>query len=414
MPDFDYDLLVIGGGPGGSTAATVARGHGLRTLVAEKAKFPRFHIGESLLPAGNAVLQEIGVWPQVEAAGFMPKFGAEFHYADGSAVKTVDFSTSLIAGLDRTFQVERARFDELLLNHAGARGATIRQSTPVTQIERIDNGYRVTLGAGENSETLRVSWVIDATGRDQNLSGAPKHALDPVPFPKRIAIYSHFHGVKRAEGPAGGNVVVVRIKHGWGWLIPLDATRTSVGLVATAAAFKAAGQSPTDYFQTVISTASKLHELMGDATAIEPFHTTSDYSFSRHDLAQDRLLLVGDAGGFLDPIFSSGVHLATWTGKVAADLVARAHAAKRPLHPGEQRAYTRLVKRHTGVFQKLITAFYDEAAFEVFMCQDVPFNLSPGLTSIVAGHTDLNWSLWWRFKIFLLVCRLQRRWRLVR
>ena len=154
MPDFDHDLLVIGGGPGGSTAAAVARSHGLDTLVVEKAEFPRFHIGESLLPAGNAVLRETGVWPKVEAAGFMPKYGAEFHTADGSAVKTVDFSTSLVPGLDRTYQVERARFDDLLLTHARERGAQVRMGTPVTRIDRIDGGYAATVGTGRDRKSV--------------------------------------------------------------------------------------------------------------------------------------------------------------------------------------------------------------------------------------------------------------------
>src|SRR5262245_62096831 len=115
MSSFDYDLLVIGGGPAGSSAAAAARLRGMRTLVVEKCEYPRFHIGESLLPAGNRVLRETGAWRKVERAGFIPKYGAEFHRADGSAVKKIVFSESLIPGLDSTFQVERARFDDLLL-----------------------------------------------------------------------------------------------------------------------------------------------------------------------------------------------------------------------------------------------------------------------------------------------------------
>src|SRR5687768_5774238 len=122
----DFDVLVVGGGPAGSCAAARARQHGLRTLVVEKCAFPRFHIGESLLPAGNRVLREIGVWPKIEAAGFIPKFGAEFHTADGTATTKVIFRESLVRGLDSAFQVERAPFDAVLLDHARSLGAEVR------------------------------------------------------------------------------------------------------------------------------------------------------------------------------------------------------------------------------------------------------------------------------------------------
>jgi flavin-dependent dehydrogenase len=410
----DFDVIVVGGGPAGSCAASRARQHGLRTLVVEKCAFPRFHIGESLLPAGNRVLREIGVWPKIEAAGFIPKFGAEFHTADGSATKKVVFRNSLIPGLDSTFQVERARFDAVLLDHARSLGAEVRMETTVRRIESADDGHRVVLATGRGEETVSAPWVIDATGRETGIVSEQKRALDPSPFPKRMAIYSHFRGVPRAEGPEGGNILVVRLGDGWFWIIPIDAERTSVGLVTTVAAFRAAGDKPEVYFQRAIDGSPKLQELLGGATATMGFHVTSDYSYFRRELAQERLILAGDAGGFFDPVFSSGVYMATWSGAFAADLVANAHAAGRGLTPAERRRYTRTIKRHAGVFQKLIAAFYDQDAFDVFMCQVVPFDIARGLTSIVAGHANLTWGLWWRYKLFLTVCRLQRYWKVVK
>ena len=411
---FDYDLLVIGGGPAGSCAAARARQHGLRTLVVEKCSFPRFHIGESLLPAGNRVLREIGVWPKIESAGFIPKYGAEFHRADGSAVKKIEFSTSLIPGLDSTFQVERARFDAILLEHAHSLGAEIRVETTVRSLDTGHGFHRATLSAAGGEESVTVPWVIDATGRETGLMSEQKRMLDPSPFPKRIAIYSHFKGVVRAPGRAGGNILIVRIGDGWFWIIPIDAERTSVGLVTTVKDFQAARESPEDHFRRAIAGSSKLRELLGNATPTMGFHVTSDYSYFRRDLARERLVLAGDAGGFFDPIFSSGVYMATSSGALAADMVATAHAAKRDLSVGERRRYTRTVKRHAGVFQKLIAAFYDHDAFDVFMCEPVPWDLQRGINSIVAGNADLNWSLWWRFQVFLLVCRMQRHWDVVK
>src|SRR5687768_2231916 len=412
--NFEYDVLVVGGGPAGSCAAARARQHGLRTLVVEKCAFPRFHIGESLLPAGNRVLREIGVWPKVEAAGFIPKFGAEFHRADGSEVKKIVFRESFIPGLDSTFQVERARFDGVLLDHARELGAEVRMQTTVTSLQSNNGLHRVTLIGPAGETEVEVPWVIDATGRETGLMSEQKRALDPSPFPKRMAIYSHFHGVVRAPGPEGGNILIVRLEGGWFWIIPIDREKTSVGLVTTVEAFRAAREVPEVYFRNAIGNSPKLRELLSGATPMMGFHVTSDYSYFRRDLAQERLVLAGDAGGFFDPIFSSGVYMATSSGKLAADLVARAHAAGRGLTAGERRRYTRTVKRHAAVFQKLIAAFYDDDAFDVFMCEVVPWDLSRGLTSIVAGYADLNWSLWWRYKIFLTVCRLQRYWKVVK
>lgn len=414
MTDCDYDLLVIGGGPAGSCAAARARQHGLRTLVVEKCAFPRFRIGESLLPAGNRILRETGAWPKVEAAGFIPKFGAEFHLADGSASKKVDFSKGLVPGLESTFQVERARFDGVLLDHARELGAEIRLQTAVRTLEAVAGGHRAVLAGPAGESSVTVPWVIDATGRESSLMSEQKRTLDPPLFPKRMAIYSHFTGVIRASGREGGNILVVRIDDGWFWLIPIDRERTSVGLVTTVQTFKAAGEAPEAYFQRAIANAPKLRELLAGAAPTMGFHVTTDYSYFRRDLAQERLMLAGDAGGFFDPIFSSGVYMAMSSGKLAADLIARAQKDGRALTLAEQRRYTQTIKRHAAVFERLIKAFYDEDAFEVFMCEQVPWDLSRGLTSIVAGCADLNWPLWWRYKLFLLICCLQRHWKIVK
>ena len=413
-PASSHDVLVIGGGPAGSCAAARLRQHGLRTLVVEKCAFPRFRIGESLLPAGNRVLAEIGALGKIEAGGFIPKFGAEFHRADGSEAKKIVFRNGLIPGLHGAFQVERARFDAVLLDHARSLGAEVRMETTVRSVDREGAGHRVVLTDAKGEQTLTVPWVIDSTGRDPGLTSEQKRALDPSPFPKRMAVYSHFHGVARTTGPEGGNIVVVRLEGGWFWLIPIDAERTSVGIVTTVEGFRTAGLAPDVFFQRAVAGSIKLRELLGGATPTIGLHVTSDYTYFRRELAQERLVLAGDAAGFFDPIFSSGVYLATWSGKTAADLVAKAHAAGRGLTPRERRAYTRAVKGHAGVFQKLITAFYDDDAFDVFMTDPVPCDISRGLISIVAGHARLTWPLWWRFKAFLTICRLQRHWKIVK
>lgn len=414
MVQASYDLLIIGAGPAGSTAAALARKKNLRTLVVDKAAFPRFRIGESLLPMGNAILQETGAWAKIEAGGFMPKYGAEFHTSEGYSWKKIDFSTSLVPGLDRTYQVERARFDSLLLDRAKELGAEVRLETTVRSLQSEGGRHHVTLERAGSQEKISVPWVIDCTGRESSFSLPQKTQLDPSLFPKRMAIYSHFENVVRTPGKEGGNILIVRLKDGWFWLIPLDSKRTSVGLVTTVETFRRAQDAPGAFFSRAIRNSPKLRELLDRAVPMIPFQVTSDYSYFRKELAAERLLLAGDAAGFFDPIFSSGVYMACLSAKNAVELVARAHSENRGLTAGERSRYTKTIKRHAGVFQKLIEAFYDDDAFEVFLCQKVPWDLSPGITSIVAGHAKLTWPLWWRFQIFLIVCRLQRYWKVVK
>lgn len=411
---WDYDLVVVGGGPCGSSAAATARQHGMRTLVLERCAFPRFHIGESLLPAGNHVLRATGALPKVQAADFIIKYGAEFHRADGSQAKKIVFRDGLVPDCESAFQVERARFDGVLLDHARSLGAEVRMETTVRALDKIDGGYRVALADAAGERTVTAPWVIDATGRETGLMSDQKRSLEPSPFPKRMAIYSHFTGVVRESGPEGGNILIVRLEGGWFWIIPIDREKTSVGIVMTVEQFRTAKIEPEKYFERAVAGAAKLRELLGNARPTMGFHVTSDYSYFRRELAQERLVLAGDAGGFFDPIFSSGVYMATWSGKLAADTVARAWQEKRGLTPAERETFTRAVKGHAGTFQKLITAFYDDDAFDVFMCEPVPWDIARGINSIVGGNAKLSFGMWWRFKLFLLICRLQRRWKIVK
>jgi len=408
VESFDCDVLVIGGGPGGSTAAALARLAGLSVCVAEREAFPRFHIGESLLPMANAVFQASGAWPKIKAAGFLPKYGAEFKLADGSETKDVVFADGYVPGLESTFQVERSRFDSLLLDHARELGAEVRMETTVTAAVPDATGVTATLTRRDGAVAgLRARWVIDAGGRENHFELPEKRRYDPPPFAKRAAVYSHFDGVERAAGPRGGNIIIVRIADGWFWLIPLSPTRTSVGLVTALGTLRAA-RDPAKVFADTVASSPYLRAVLARAEPAEPFRVTADYSYVRNEFAGPRYLLTGDAAGFYDPIFSSGVYLSVFSAQRAVALIARAQRAGRTLTAGERRGYTRELKRHCAVFRSLIGIFYDNDSFAVFMTQKPPLDLSCGLISIVAGHARLIWPLWWRFRLFLLVCRLQR------
>ncbi len=401
-------MVVVGGGPGGSTAAAFCRLQGFRTLVVEKEQFPRFHIGESLLPMGNALMREIGVWPKLEAAGFIRKYGAAFLLANGQAETEIRFTDSLVPGLDYTYQVERAKFDGLLLEHARELGAEVRFQTTVRAVKTAEGVHRVQLDSAAGTEQVTARWILDASGRETLFHLEQKRTLDPSPFPKRVAIYNHFRGVGRAPGTAAGHTVVVRLDDGWFWFIPLDEERTSVGLVTTVAAMQAAGLKPEAFFARAVANSVKLSELLAGSEALLPFRVTSDYSYFRQRLAADRTVLVGDAAGFFDPIFSSGVYMSMSSAKLAVEMVARAQAAGRPLTAGECRRYTAAVKSNARVFQRLIAVFYDNASFAVFMSPEVRWKIRRAVCSIVAGHSRLVWPLWWRYRAFLAICWLQR------
>ena len=414
-----YDALIIGGGPAGSTAGAYLARAGLRVLIVEKERFPRFHIGESIMPVANSILREIGVWDKVERAGFQPKYGAEFHVGNRSVLpKHVEFSKGLVPGLDYTYQVERSRFDHLLLDHAGELGCEVRQETRATAVEPLGrDGYQVTLAPAAASSSaagnapggpVHCRFLLDASGRDKLFAKPIQTAPADPALAKRVAIFAHFRGVPRASGRAAGNIVIVRHRDGWFWIIPLGADHTSVGVVTTTARMKAARLAPAALFAQLAAESPKLAQALENAEPITPFTVTADYNYRARRFATSRLLLVGDAACFLDPMFSTGVFVALLSAKLAAAEVIAAHRAGRGLSWWQQRRYTRRLGSNLAVLEKLVKAFYDNAAFSVFMERNAPLRMAPAINSIVAGHSDPPWAVRWRYWLFLLVCRIQR------
>ncbi len=409
-----YDLVICGAGPAGTTAAAYARQAGLSVLIVEKEKFPRFRIGESLLPNLNHLLRETGAWPKVEAAGFIKKYGARFHLANGTAEREVEFTRGLVPGLDYTYQVERSRFDQILLDHAHSLGAEIAQPATVTSVESAADSHTITLYLpNHTTRTVTARWFIDAGGRDNLYPSELKRHQDPAPWGKRIAIYNHFTGIARPSDHTAGHTIIVRLHDAWFWLIPIDEQRTSVGLVTTAETLKKSRVSPDELFRHAIATSPVLTDYFRAAQPTMTTHVTSDYSYFRQNLADHRTLLLGDAAGFYDPIFSSGAYLAIYSAKLAVAAIVRAQREHRPLHEKEASAYTKALKKHADVYRSLIDAFYDNASFALFLANDAPLSLDRAVNSILAGHAKLTWPIWWRFKLFLLCCRHQARFKFV-
>ena len=417
-----YDAVVIGGGPAGSTAGAYLARAGLSVLIVEKEKFPRFHIGESMLPVANAVLREIGVWDKMAHAGFVPKYGAEFHVGNRSVLpKHVEFAKGMVPGLDFTYQVERSRFDQLLLRHAAELGCVVREETRAVAIQetgpRGADGYVVTLQpaaasregqAGAN--VVGCAYLIDASGRDQLFKKPIPTAPANPDLNKRVAIYAHFRGVGRSAGRAGGNIVITRHEDGWGWLIPVDEDRTSVGVVTTTERMRAGRLKPEAMFRQIVAGSHRMGSALENAVPTSPFHATADYNYRAHSFAAPRLVLVGDAACFLDPMFSTGVFIALLSAKLASEEIIAAHGRHHaPLSYWQRRRYARRLDRNLRTLRKLVLAFYDNASFSVFMERKAPLKMFPAINSLVAGHADPPWPVRWRYWLFLAVCWLQKR-----
>ena len=406
-----YDAIIIGCGPGGSSAATFLAKAGKRVLVLEKEVFPRFHIGESLLPCNMALFREMGVLPELEAAGFPPKFGARFELSNGTLSTRFAFRRGKYNREPAAIQVERAVFDHILLKHARATGAEVREGWNVSKFSTDQDGVSVEAGDPEGrTHTFRAAYLIDASGRG-NLTGNQEGLRVTHPRHKKLAVFAHYTGVARPAGEENSDIVIVRLPNKWFWIIPVSAEKTSVGLVIDRDEFAQEPGTPQDIFDRWVESSSAVKERMQNAQRVNATRTTSDFSYYNRRLAGERLLRVGDAAGFMDPIFSAGVFLATWSGKLAAETVQQAIAAGKP---GGRRfsRYERRVTKGMKYYWRMVDNFYTTPFMELFLRPTDRWNLFSAVIAVLAGEVEGCRAMRWRMELFFLLVKIQARWRI--
>lgn len=407
-----YDALVIGGGPGGSSAATFLAKAGRRVLLLEKEVFPRFHIGESLLPYNQGIFREMGVLPKLKAAGLITKTGAQFHLGNGAKSLFLVFRNGVFTRHGEAFQVERATFDHLLLKHAGESGATIREGWTVTKFASADDGVTVDARDPEGKIVqIQARFLIDASGRG-NMTGNQEGLRVIHPRLKKLAVFGHFSGVRLDPGEKGGDTIIVRLDNKWFWIIPLSAEKVSVGCVIDKEEFTSNAGTPEQIFTRIWNSSPVLRERMKQAKLLCPMQTTSDFSYRNRRLVGRRLLRVGDAAGFMDPIFSAGVYLAMYSGKLAANLVNQSLKAG---DDGRRRLpeYEKRVNASMGLYWKMVEGYYTTPFMELFMEPRHKFHLPSAVTALLAGELEGGWAVRWRMRLFFFLVSLQTRWPLV-
>jgi flavin-dependent dehydrogenase len=323
-----YDCVIIGVGPSGSTVATLLAQQGHKTLLVERSEFPRFHIGESLMPETYWVFKRLNMLPKMKASRFVKKYSVQFTNPAGKDSQPFYFDEKVPHECSQTWQIVRSEFDQMMLENAAEQGVEVWTSTNVTEVllEPGESDLPAARGvvvtrAGEKPRTIHSKVVVDATGTNALLS-RKLNIRQRDPMLRKASIFAHYRGARRDVGKNEGATLVLATPNqdGWFWYIPLPDDIVSIGVVAEPESLFGHG-TPEEVLDEQIRNCRGLDDRMANAVRVSEVRVLSDYSYRSTRCAGDGWVLVGDAFGFLDPIYSSGVFLALKSGELAADSI---------------------------------------------------------------------------------------------
>ena len=393
-----YDVIIIGGGPSGTSTAALLAEYGHKVLVIEREKFPRYHVGESLIPFTFGPLERLGMIPKMKASHFTKKYSVSFVQPDGRRSQPFYFYTRYDKEtVAQTWQVMRSEFDLMLMDNAREKGAEVREETTVLQLLKNDSGRVIGVEVRTKDgrvEHLHAALVVDASGKEAFTSNRHGWRVGD-PYLNKVAIWTYYQGSKRAEGMDEGATTIAFVpERGWFWHIPMHDDMVSVGVVAEGKYLTRGGmRDMKEMFKREIGENEWIKDHLSTGTCTEEFWITSEYSKHSKYGAAPGLLLVGDAFAFLDPVFSSGVMLAMKSGVLAADAIHEALLAN-DMSPERFAEYGQLLRQGVENMRKLIYAFYDPN----FSFKDVVMKhpeAGAEITDCLSGDVNKDYSALW-------------------
>jgi flavin-dependent dehydrogenase len=397
------DVLVIGGGPAGSTVGPMLAEKGYKVVMLEKAHHPRFHIGESLLPANLPLFERMGIAEEVKAIG-MVKPGAEFVSPNHEMSSVFVFADAWDKSMPTAYQVKRDQFDTILIRNAEKKGVEVHEGCKAKSVDFLpDNTAAIRAVHDDGSETeWQARFVVDASGRDTFLANRfqikhrnPKH--------NSSAIYGHFTGAKRHEGQAEGNITIFWFEHGWFWFIPMQNDVTSIGMVTWPYYMKTKGErSLQQFLMDGIAQCPKLTMRMQEAVLVNEIEATGNFSYVSERNHGNNYVMLGDAYAFIDPVFSSGVLLAMNSGVIAAEAIDT--CLKNPAKaPAALKRFDALMKHGPKEFSWFIYRVTNPIMREFFMGPSNVFRAKEAVLSMLAGDIFGKTPIWRSIGMFKLL-----------